>query len=342
MEFRKAYLSEIDKRVSVTSAFMRETLFPVYDETAGTIAQWTVFDNGNAILPDAVVGAQAGRVGPGGYQLRTASIPKAFGSMTTSEYDLDLLEGGYSPYRSDAELVADLQAREIRELELACTRREELMCAQAVVEGRVVSYDEHGNVLDTIPFWNTPVTGDGVDDPIATAGTQWAAGRNNLSDFLTWANIIANHGGTHPNVAIMAPNVAQALMSGSDFEKNIGGSQNLTANIDLTFETPGVAYIGEYMGIRLFANGMSVNVGGVSKRLIQDGYLVLGSTQSDNRLIYGPNRAKDGDRLVRVIGRRCLYSEIGGNPPAISHYLACRPLAVCRRKWDNYVITGLV
>lgn len=342
MEFRRAYLGEIDKRVSVTSAFMRETLFPVYDETAGTVAQWSVFDNGNKILPDAVVGAQAGRVGPDGYAIRTANIPKAFGSSTTSEFDLDLLEGAYSPYRSDAEIVADLAAREMRELELACTRREELMCAQAAIEGQVVSYDENGNVLDTIPFWNTPVTGDGVDDPITTAGTQWASGRDNMSDLLVWSNIISNHGGHAPNVAVMAPDVALAMMSGSDFKANIGGYQNFTAEIDLTYETPGVAYIGKYMGISLFSNGMTVGVGSQQKRLVPDGTLLLGSTQSDNRLVYGPNRAKDGDRLVRVIGRRCLYSEVGGNPPAISHYLACRPLAVCRRKWDNFVIKGLV
>lgn len=206
--------------------------------------------------------------------------------METNAEQLLKRSPGLNPYavQTPGERAAIQMGKDLLELNDQITRREEWMAAKALGTGKVV------------------IVGDGVDmevdfqlDPthnITSLVNKWGtAGADPIGNLRTWARLVAKDSGRRPTHVILSGAAQDAFMKDEAVHKLMN-----TRRVDMGMINPqnlpgGVVYLGflNDPGIDIYAyNEWSVSPEtGLLEPMIADGQIIMGSSQAQNKRLYG-------------------------------------------------------
>ena len=269
-----------------------------------------------------------------GYQTVTFEPPLVAPTTITTAADLQNRQMGENLYssrtpdeRAAAKLVSDLKV-----LDDMITRREEVMCAEAIFKGEV------------------EVKGDGVDYVIdfnhtnreALSGANlWSENTSKkYADLKRWVRAIQDTGFVNPDIVIIAPDVTDALLADEEIKKlldirnvNIGElrPQNLPNGATYIGKLAGVGEIYEYAG------SYYDDATEATKPIVPAGHLAVIATEADFGMGYAAiTIAKDED-LVTYEAERVPDSWTEKRPARKILQLSSKPLPVPKEVNSWYV-----
>lgn len=143
--------------------------------------------------------------------------------------------------RSPNERAAAIVAQDLNELDKEITRREEVMCAQALTTGKIVIKGE--GVDDVLNFWSELQSS---EQPKTTLDTLWSAsGADPLQDLRTLCRKISIASGKTPVEIIAGAKAVDALINALKGDANAFNSRRIDlGQIDPRSFADGVSYIG--------------------------------------------------------------------------------------------------
>lgn len=233
---------------------------------------------------------------------------------------------GENPYASRPAAVraAERLGKDLSDLDDDVTRREEWMCAQALVTGQV------------------PVVGEGVDevvdflmaddhkivlDPL----TKWSAdGSDPIGNLRAWKRKISKDSGRSANVAVLSGAAVDAFQS-NDMVMKMLSTRRVDMGLIVPQELPdGVTYLG-YLndpGIDLYAyDEWFLDGEDVEQPMIPQGGLILGASNTRNAMLYGAIQDLDAIESGLVEAARFPKTWVTPEPSARWLKLISAPLA---------------
>lgn len=253
---------------------------------------------------------------------------------------VQFIEAGSTPETRQAALIK----KDFSDMEDAITRREELMCGEALFKGQVtVTGDGYGTQV--IKFW------DDADKPyseLAGAALWSAATADPLADIEFGIAQTQNRSGITANDVIMSPKTWQLARKNEGLLKQLD-----TKNLDVG-EILG-QNVANAMGVRLVARLAGANIWTYSKTLkvqqpngtivdtpvVPDGLVLFGSKSVPTEMAYGVVSITDvkNQKLVHSTGRRVVNQYLSQkNPAGIVNETKCAPLPVPKVPDGFYVI----
>lgn len=191
--------------------------------------------------------------------------------------------------RTPEQRARELLAKDLTELDDMVVRREEWMCREMLLNGKI-----------TIKGWVDKVGGsEYVEDEIDLNFTNkdtlsgddaWdKTTSNKYGDLETVRRIIIQKSGINPNVAIMANNVVDLLVADETFQKMMDIRNFTFGAVAPRINANGTTYIGTLpgLGIELYTyDEWFIDDDGNEKAMVPDDYLIMGRTGMGTRL-YG-------------------------------------------------------
>lgn len=229
------------RKLPPVHTFFRSTFFS-RERTFYTKTVDVDFKKGARKLAPFVSRMVGGKIVPNtGYETNTYTPPLIAPDKITTIDDILDRQAGESLYseRTPAQRAVIKMAEDFTELREMITRREEWMCAQALLTGKI------------------PVIGDGVSDVIdfnftnkvdisADAKRKWKGGTANTKyeDLKTWHEMVQKNGFTNCNVCLMADDVATEFVKDTEIQKLLDTKNYELAVIKPSQKENNVTYMG--------------------------------------------------------------------------------------------------
>lgn len=272
------------------NTFFRSTFFK-NEETFNTKSVDVDFVKGSrkvAPIVSRLVGGKA--VKNTGYETKTYTPPLVAPDKVTTIDDILTRQAGENPYSgiSPAQRAVNKMAADFAELRDMITRREELMCTQAIFTGRIPVVGEGINEVIDFGFTNY--------EEIKTAAKKWTgAEADPIADLTRWYTQVQKTGFINCNVCVMATDVAAAFLNNEKVLKMLD-----TKNYDLAVIAPrqlpnGATYIGtiRQLGLDIYTynewylDDWTDENNPEEKPHVPNGTLALLSTNANNSMYYG-------------------------------------------------------
>ena len=292
----------------------------------------------NPDLPAKIVGKQ-------GYKTVSFTPPLVNEADVTTAGQLMARQPGEALYssRTPAQRAAEMLTREYRRKNEAISRREEWMCAQALLNGSI------------------HVVGDGVDSVInfglsaehkitLNTSKKWTAtGTDPLANLREWKRLIQKNGFTSGNCVIMGYKAYEAFTRNEAVQKMLDIKRMDTGVITAQEMTSGVTYHGrlldpmmdvyEYDEMYLDETGETP----VTKPMIPDEAVIVLGTGANYAMLYGAHTYIEdrAQNWVTVESDRVLHSYIMHHPDRRMLEAAAHPLPV-PNKVDSWVVATVV
>ena len=259
------------------------------------------------------------------YESKFYKAPKVAPMRTFTAHELffeklagETIYGGKSPDERRAELLAN----SLRDFEEQITRREEIMCIEALFNGKVL------------------VEGEGVKDEITygtintiTPTTLWSnlAGADIIADLSAAINDIGEKTGLRPEMIVVDPVAASYIMNNEKL-KNLLDLRNYNIGELAPKDLPsGAMYVGTLapfgLPIYSYQNQVStLNADGktlTTKKLIPEGTVLL--APSNNVMHYGA--AADVEKGI-IVGKRTVFQDQDSKSNTVEIRTESRPLPV--------------
>ena len=184
---------------------------------------------------------------------------------------------------SPEERAIQMLAKDYVELDQMITRREEVMRSQALFQGKVVMNIE-GQTVE-VDFNQTHFE-------TLTGTNKWDnAASNPFKDLDRWVETIQKDSGMTPDIAIMAPDVARALMDNEKIMKQLDiNNYDVGVIAPEVLNATGLTYIGKHSltGLSLYRHaGQYRDNDGLIKPFCPAGKILIGSTGARTSMNYG-------------------------------------------------------
>lgn len=184
---------------------------------------------------------------------------------------------GENPYAMTgiAERAAQLMVRDLSEMDIEITRREEWMAAQALTTGKVVVIGEGVNAEVDFLFSNTHKLA--ATDCIGAGG--WAGGSADpLTDLDNWQLLIAQDSGLTADIVIMGKTAWRTFIANTDVIAELNRFRPSGTEFVRTNERTGAIFQGVVRGKEVYTyNEWAEDSSGVEQPLIADDKIVMGS-----------------------------------------------------------------
>lgn len=174
-----------------------------------------------------------------GYETKTYTPPLVAPEKVTTIDDLLERRPGESMYsgRTPAERAVLKMSEDFIELREQITRREELMCAQAIFTGTIPVIGEGVNEVIDFQFTNK--------EKITTAAKKWTADTSDpIADLKRWHEIVQKKGFLNCDICIMGTDVANAFINNAKVKEALDVKNYALAVIQPKQLPDGVTYIG--------------------------------------------------------------------------------------------------
>jgi len=226
------------------------------------------------------------------------------------------LYGGKSP----EERAAEQLGIDLVELDDMITRREEWMCAQALLSGVINMVGE--GINETINF--------GLTNEILAAERRWTAeGSDPLADLKIWRRERIKASGITPNIAVMASDVIDIFINHPKVKGALDNRRIDLGKIDPMVLPNGVTYYGyiKDVGLDIYAyDEWYLDDDGVEKPMVPEGKVLIGSTNARTERLYGAVALVDQDKVYSA--ERVPRSWTQKKPSARFVQVMSRPLPV--------------
>jgi hypothetical protein len=270
-----------------------------------------------------------------GYQTKNYHASLVAPYIVTTAGDLMSRYPGEDLYsdRAPADRAVEKLADDLRRLEDMATRREEWMCAKALFTGMIPIIGDGVNEVIDFEFTNIVE----ITDPTLKWNAETADILENIQD---WRTKVRQTGYVNCDIAVMARDVANAIIANPAIQKLLD-----IKNYDLAVIKPkelpgGVKYIGTiqsegldlytYDEVFLDENQPDGNGEPTLQKLVPDGYIALLSSKASYSMYYGAiHYIPEGQtNFVTAEGTRVPHSWVARNPDRRFLSLQSRPMPI--------------
>ena len=293
------------------------------------------FKKGNRALAPFVHPKKGGKTVPNsGFQTETYKPPLVAPNKLTTADDLLDRRPGESIYsgRTPAHRAVEKIAEDFTELKEMIVRRLEWMAAQSILTGTI------------------PIKGDGLDavidfqftnkETITTAAKKWSAAATSTpyEDMKRWRKAVQKNGFVNTNIAVMADDVALALLKNEAFMKLCDTKAYDLAAIKPAVLPNGLTYYGTIRDLALdlytysewYLDDWSDPASPVEMSMIPDGTIAMLSTAAQYSVYYGAVTLLDeaSKKFYTVEGDMVPHEWIERNPDRRFIQIDSNPLTI--------------
>lgn len=227
-----------------------------------------------------------------GYETKSYKPPLVAPDIITTIDDLLNRQPGESiaSGRTPAERAVLKMSSDFRKLRDMIARREELMCAQSIIGGKIPIIGEGLNEVIDFGFTNK--------ETVSEAAKKWSNAKSDkIADLERWHKHVQQHGFTNCDMCIMADDVATAFINDEKAQKVLDVKNYNLAVIQPKQLPNGVTYIGTYhkLGLDIYTyNEWYLDdwtdpdpKKAKEKPMVPDGTLILISSKANYSMYYG-------------------------------------------------------
>ena len=265
---------------SKEKTFVTKSVDMDYKKGARKLAPFVSREIGGKVVPNT------------GYTTETYTPPFIAPDRVTTIDDILDRQPGESLYsgRTPAQRAVIQMSEDFTDLREMILRREEWMCAQAMLTGKIVVLGE--GVKDTIDFRFTNLI-----DISKDAKRKWKGGtvQNKYADLKAWHEKVQKEGFTNCNVCIMASDVVTEFLMDEQIRKLLDVKNYALAVIKPTQKENNVTYIGTIheLGLDLYqynewyVDDWTDPATPVELPMVPAGTLMMASTHAKYSMYYG-------------------------------------------------------
>lgn len=323
--FETRTMLKFSERMPRVTTFLRDTLFSE-KELSPTSKVDVDIKKGRAKIAPYVSEKIGGKVVENsGYRTETFEPPLVSPTTVTTAHDLQNRVMGENLYssRTPDERAAEKLGKDLMELDAMITRREEVMCAQAIFDGEIT------------------VKGEGVDSVISFNHTNretlsgvnlWSAATSSkYADLKRWVRKVQETGFVNVDMVVISPDVTDELLKDAEIIKLLD-----VRNVNIGEFKPeslpnGATYIGTIAGVgRIYEYASSYydDLDNQVKPIVPSGTVALLSTEADFSMAYAAITIAKDDDLVTYEADRVPDSWTEKRPARKILQLSSKPLPV--------------
>lgn len=280
-----------------------------------------------------------------GFRTESYEAPEVSPMRVTTAEDMLKRMPGETVYsgKSPTQRAAEILGRDLSELDDIITRREEVMCAEALFTGKVtVKGEGYDEVLN---YWAHL---DAKDQPKTTLATKWDAASSDaaaiMKDLRTLRRSMIQNGGFTPHELICGTKVLDTLLDKLTSAKQLDMRRVDMGAIDPRMLPNGVTYWGylKDSGLDIYSYDEWYLDGADEKPMVPEDLCLLASPNVRTMLAYGVV-ALAGDEAVRFYeGARVPDSWVQrANPSGRIVQIKSRPLPIIQQIYGFHVIDAL-
>lgn len=299
--------------------------------------QVDVKKGGAALAPivNEIVGGKAMTLG--GYESNVLPTPLVAPDRVITSKDLSARLPGENPYSTltTQDRDAALLAESLEELDGEITRREEWMCAQELVNGKI-NYKSKDSIYNIDFKFKNLITLTGTD--------LWNnAGSDPIAMIESWQDdYILKYGYQKGDILIGSVDAINAFWNNTKIQKLLQNYRGNFVSVVPKIIAPGITYVGtiDYLGIDVYkyAETYLDDIDNTVKPYIPSGHVILLSSGANYEMGYGSVDIADKDNeIIRTImGARVPDSWVEKRPTRRIVNLSSRPLPI-PREVDSWV-----
>jgi hypothetical protein len=283
-------MGRVVQKLPPVRTFFRSTFFK-HEETFVTKNVDVDFKKGSRKVAPFVSRLIGGKIVPNtGYETKTYTPPLVAPEKVTTIDDLLERRPGENMYsgRTPAERAVLKMSEDFVELREQITRREELMCAQAIFTGTIPVIGDGVNEIIDFSFTNK--------ETISKAADKWTADTSNpIEDLKRWHEKVQKTGFVNCDICVMGSDVAKAFVNNKNVKELLDVKNYQLAVIQPRQLPDGVTYIGTIHEIGLdlykynewYLDDWTNPATPEEKPLVPADSLALLSTNSNYSMYYG-------------------------------------------------------
>lgn len=332
--------------------FLRDTFFGNVQNFDTKYIEYDLVDNKRdmAAFADPNLGGVA--VQRDGYSTLSFQAPELNPLMVTTAEDLMLRAPGEHIYsgRSPMDRAAEQLGRDLAKLDDIIARREEWMCAQALMNGGIPIVGQ--GVNENVKYWTESRINSGTpnaNDPFVdvSAAHAWDGNASDIIGDLQLAQRkIRQNSGINPTMAIMGAAAWEAFAKNDAVQKVLDNKRMVFGTEEYSQPLPnGVAYQGKFMGLDILTyDSYFLDTDGTEKPIFPEKEILIGSNGVDTFMGYGAcaiyDEGKDHPAIIAAPRVPSSWTQ-RQNPAGRIVQIKSRPLPVIQQKWGFYVIKAL-
>jgi len=271
------------ERMSKPNTFLRDTFFKNREYSTTDKVDVDIKKGSRKIAPFVHEKIGGKLVENSGYKTETFTPPLVAPDKITTAADIQKRSMGENIYsaKTPAERAAEKLVTDLKELEEMITRREELMCAQAIFEGKITI---EGVGLDYVIDFNHT-------NKETLSGTKlWSDITNSdpIGDLKRYQRTVQQNGHVTADTVIMSADVVDKFINHPKV-KDILNLRNLkVGEVNIEVLPNGVTYIGQIPGVgRIYEyNEFYLAEDGEMKPMVPSGTVTLLSTAAEFSMAY--------------------------------------------------------
>lgn len=332
--FETRTMLKFSERMPRVTTFLRDTIFKGR-ELSPTAKLDVDIRKGQAKVAPYVSEKIGGKiVENSGFRTQTFEPPLVAPTTITTAADLQNRVMGENLYssRTPDERAAEKLVSDLKMLDEMITRREEVMCSEAIFNGEV------------------EVKGDGVDYVIdfnhtnreALSGANiWSATTSQkYADLKRWVRAVQDTGFVNPDIVIIAPDVTDALLADETIKKLLDIRNLNIGELRPTNLPSGATYIGTLAGvgeIYEYAASYYDEASKIAKPMVPAGHLAVIASEADFGMGYAAITIAKDDELVTYEADRVPDSWTEKRPARKILQMSSKPLPIPKEVNSWYV-----
>lgn len=323
--FETRTMLKFSERMPRVTTFLRDMLFTDTELSPTNIVDVDI-KKGRAKIAPYVSEKIGGKVVENsGYRTETFAPPLVAPTTITTAADLQNRTMGENLYssRTPDERAAAKLVKDLKELDTMITRREEVMCAQAIFDGEI---NVKGEGVDYVISFNH------TNRETLSGSNLWSAFTSKkYADLKRWVRTVQETGFVNVDNVVISPDVTDVLLKDNDILKLLD-IRNVNIG-ELRPETlpNGATYIGTIAGVgRIYEYASSYydDVDNKVKPIVPPGTIALLATEADFSMAYAAITIAKGDDLVTYEADRVPDSWTEKRPARKILQLSSKPLPI--------------
>lgn len=276
-----------------------------------------------------------------GYITKSYTPPRIAPQRILTKDDIATRAMGESIYSrtTPEERAAQLLGRDLAELDETITRREEWMCREVLINGKVIMKglvdESSGNYIEQEVDYNL------TNKETLLDKAKWDASTSNkLGDLKRWRKAVIKSSGKAPNVCIMASDVADLFIEDAKIQAMFDKRNIKIGDIEPVIKDDAVTFIGRItaLGLDLYSyDEWFLDDEGVEQPMMPQKTLIMAKVGMAKRLYGAITQMDNNEEFVTIEGERVPRVWADKNNEVKMVKLSSRPLPVPEDVDDWYV-----
>lgn len=310
--------------MSKPNTFLRDTFFKGREYSTTKQVDIDIKKGSRKIAPFVNEKIGGKLVENSGYKTETFEPPLVAPYKITTAADIQKRSMGENIYsaKSPDERAAEKIVKDLAELEEMITRREEVMCAQALFEGKITVQGEGLEHEIDFNFTNKQ-TLSGTD--------KWSDPSSKpLADLKRWQRTVQQTGHVTGDIVIMAADVVDNFINHPDVQKILNLRHLKVGEVNIEALPNGVTYIGQIPGIgKIYEyNEYYLAEDDTMKPMVPDGTVTLLSSVASFSMAYAAITIVKDDEFTTFEAERVPDTWTEKNPARKFAQLNSKPLPI--------------